>query len=773
MNFERKKRSKRWRIFLPLLFLVSMVVPASSQILTEKQLAPISEMVKKAVQAGKIPGAVILVGHQGRIVYRQAFGFRALKPKKLPMTMDTIFDLASLTKVIATATAVAQLTEIGKLDLEDPVAKYWPDFKANGKEEITVRELLAHYSGLRSALDLKSGSSGYDTAMRMVEEEVPVFPHGTSFIYSDINFITLAELVSRISGESFDLYCAEHIFKPLGMADTCFRPSSDLRSRIAPTLYEHRTGGKTLWGEVHDPIAHLMGGVAGHAGLFSTADDLSIFAQMILDRGNKGGVQILSSRMVEKMLLPQSPPDKAPLRGLGWNIDSSLAQGSLGHTGFTGTGIWIDPTSSTYVILLTNRVHPNGRGNVQPLRAKVLSLVSEATGGAGRPSPSYPSEQEINHNGKVQTGIDVMVAEKFGSLTGLRVGLITNHSGIDSTGRRTVDLFHRTKGLKLAAIFSPEHGFSGKAEGKVSSSKEPLTDVPIYSLYGTSLKPTEKMLAGLDALVFDIQDAGARFYTYITTMGYAMEACAKKKIPFYVLDRPNPINASAVQGPLLDNDLKSFTGYFPLPIRHGMTVGELAKMFNAEKKMDVKLQVITMRGYERSQWYDESGLLWISPSPNLQTLTQAILYPGVALLEGSNVSVGRGTATPFEILGAPWINAEELASYLNDRKIEGVTFVPVDFTPNSSSFRKELCRGVRVILVDRQSLDAPALGIEIAGALYRLYPGKFQIDKTLGLIGSREVLQALKNGQDPAIIVQNWQDSLEAFCRLRSKYLLY
>jgi len=653
------------------------------------------------------------------------------------------------------------------------VAKFWPEFKANDKEEITVRDLLTHYSGLRPALDSRSGWSGYDTALRMIEEEIPIFPHGTSFIYSDINFITLAELVSRISGEPFDLYCVEHIFKPLGMTDTGFKPSPALRSRIAPTLYQRRAGGKILWGEVHDPIASAMGGVAGHAGLFSTADDLSIFAQMILDRGKKADMEILSSQMVEKIIRPQSPTDKAPLRGLGWNIDSSLAPGSFGHTGFTGTGIWIDPASRAYVIILTNRVHPDGKGKVEPLRTKVLSLVSEARGGAGQLSVSYQNEQRTDYDGKVQTGIDVLAAEKLNTLTGLRVGLITNHSGVDSTGRRTVDLFHKSRSLKLVAIFSPEHGFSGKAEGKVSSTKESLIGVPIHSLYGTNLRPTQKMLAGLDALVFDIQDAGARFYTYITTMGYAMEAAAKKGIPFYVLDRPNPINASLVQGPLLDSDLRSFTGYFPLPVRHGMTVGEMAKMFNAEKKMGVNLHVITMRGYERSQWYDETGLLWVSPSPNLQTLTQAILYPGVALVEGTNVSVGRGTATPFEILGAPWINGEELASYLNDRQIQGVTFAPVDFTPNSSPFKKELCHGVRVVLHDRQVLDAPALGIEIATALYRLYPGSFQIDKTLGLIGSREVLQAMKDGQDPVLIVQGWQNSLEGFCRLRSKYLLY
>ncbi len=751
---------------------MALASPASSQILNEKQLAPISEITQKAIQAGKTPGAVILVGHQGKIVYRRAFGFRALKPKKIPMSTDTIFDLASLTKVVATATAIAQLVETEKLDLEDPVTKYWPEFKANGKEEITIRELLTHYSGLRPDLDFKSGWSGYESAMRMVEEEVPLFPPGTSFIYSDINFIILAELVSRISGEPFDRYCAEHIFKPLGMGNTGFKPSPNLRPRIAPTLYQVKAGGKILWGEVHDPIASAMGGVAGHAGLFSTADDLSIFARMILAKGSRADLQILSAMMVEKMILPQSPPDKAPLRGLGWNIDSSLAPGSFGHTGFTGTGIWIDPDSNTFVIILTNRVHPDGKGNVQPLRAKVLSLVSGSTGESDRFLVSHDNGQGNSQN-KVLTGIDVLAAEKFNSLRGLRVGLITNHSGVDSTGKRSVDLFHRSKGLKLAAIFSPEHGFSGKAEGKVSSTKEALTGVPIYSLYGNNLRPTKKMLAGLDALVFDIQDAGARFYTYISTMGYAMEASAKKGIPFYVLDRPNPISANLVQGPLLDSDLKSFTGYFPLPVRHGMTVGEIAKLFDSEKKMGVKLHVITMRGYERSQWYDETGLLWISPSPNLQTLTQATLYPGVALVEGANISVGRGTASPFEILGAPWINAEELASYLKYRNVQGVTFMAVDFRPSSSPYKNTLCHGVRVIVQDRQVLDGPALGIEVASALYRLYPKDFQIDKTRGMIGSREVLKLIKEGQDPVMIAQGWQKSLEEFCLLRSKYLLY
>jgi len=765
---------KLWRNLFPLILSFMMVAPASSQVLREDQLTPITETAKKAIRSGKIPGAVILIGSQGKIVYRRSFGFRALKPKKEPMATGTIFDVASLTKVIATSTAVMQLVENGKLNLEDPVVKYWPEFKTNGKNRITVRDLLTHYSGLRPALDSKPKWSGYDTALRMIEEEKPVFPPGTNFIYSDINFIILGELVSRISGEPLDVYCTEHFFKPLGMKDTGFKPSPVLRPRIAPTQHQQGTTGKMLWGEVHDPLAYNMGGVAGHAGLFSTADDLAIFAQMVLDEGSRMDVQILSPLTIEKMIKPQSPPDKVPLRGLGWNIESSLVSiGSFGHKGFTGTGIWIDPLSNTYVIILTNRVHPKGKGNSEPLRAKVLSLVSEAIGASGHPLMSNYYEQGSRQSRKVQTGIDVLVADKFGPLAGLRVGLLTNHSGIDSTGRRTVDLLHKAPGLKLVAIFSPEHGFTGKVEGKVSSTKEPLTGLPIYSLYGEVMHPKQKMLVVLDAFVFDIQDAGARFYTYITTMGYAMEACAKRGIPFYILDRPNPINASMVQGPILDRDLKSFAGYFSLPVRHGMTVGELATLFNVEMKIGVKLYVIKMRGYDRTDWYDETGLLWVNPSPNLRTLTEAILYPGVGMVEGANVSVGRGTATPFELLGAPWIDGEEFASYLNDRKIQGVQFVPVEFTPNSSQFKNQLCHGVQMVLLDRQILDSPALGVEIISALHHLYPREFQLDKTMGMIGSREVLQAIKDGQDPASIVQNWQGPLVKFYKLRSKYLLY
>ncbi|MDO9287832.1 MAG: DUF1343 domain-containing protein [Thermodesulfovibrionales bacterium] len=774
---------------------LARIEPAPSSVLREEQLAPIAGIVEEAIRNSRIPGAVILIGNQDKIIYRQAFGYRSLLPAKLPMTSDTIFDIASLTKVVATTTAIMQLVEKDQLRLEDPVANYWPEFKANGKRSITVRELLTHYSGLRADLSLRAKWSGYNTALKKIIAEKPAAPHGKRFIYSDINFEILGEIVHRLSGQTLDAYCDEHIFKPLGMKDTGFRPSPSLHDRIAPTEYQY---GKMLQGEVHDPAAYRMGGVAGHAGLFSTADNLSIFAQMLLSGGSFNNVQILSPLTVEKMTMPQSPPGKIALRGFGWDINAPFASnredlfpaGSFGHTGYTGTFIWIDPVSKTYIIILTNRVHPDGKGNVKQLRADIVKIVAAAIGpvtteqilaGCQSLNSYYNLMKKNNYNVsrkrnvKVRTGIDVLKSEKFASLSGLRVGLITNHSGLDAAGQRTVDLLYKTRGVKLKAIFSPEHGFSGTADeiAPVSFTREQKTGLRVYSLYGKVYRPSDSMLKGLDALVFDIQDSGARFYTYITTLAYAMEAAARKGIDFYVLDRPNPITASMVQGPVMDEDLKSFTGYFPLPVRHGMTVGELAKMFNAENKLGVKLHVIKMRGYERTDWYDKTGLRWVNPSPNLRSLTGAVLYPGVAMVEGANVSVGRGTNTPFELFGAPWINAEELANYLNNRKIQGVSFIPAGFTPTSSRFKNELCHGVQIVLADRQVLDPTAMGVEIISALYKLYPEEFQVDRTLPMIGSRKVLQAIKEGQEPDSIVMNWQDALSEFNKIRSKYLLY
>jgi uncharacterized protein YbbC (DUF1343 family) len=601
-------------------------------------------------------------------------------------------------------------------------------------------------------------------------------------------------LVRRVSGEPLDIYCAKHIFESLGMKETRFKPPAALRRRIAPTQYQHGDRGKMLWGEVHDPTAYNMGGVAGHAGLFSTADDLTIFAQMLLNGGTYRRVRILSPLTVEKMTSPQSPPDKMVVRGLGWDLDSPFASnrgelfevGSFGHTGFTGTSIWIDPITKTYIIILTNRVHPDGKGDVRPMREKIATLVAAALGPVSR-EQVLASRRSLTgyfelmkgyrvqglRNGKVQTGVDVLEAENFAPLEGRRVGLITNSTGVDAAGRRTIDLLYHAPGVKLLALFSPEHGLEGQADSRVPSGTDAATGLPVYSLYGDVERPTERMLEGLDGLVFDIQDAGVRFYTYITTLGYCLEAAAKKGIEFYVLDRPNPINGEEVEGPILEHPLRSFAAYYALPIRHGMTVGELAEMFNRENHLGAKLHVIKMRGWQRTDWYDETGLAWVNPSPNLRNLTEEVLYPGVAMVEGANVSVGRGTDTPFELLGAPWMDSRNLSAYLNAREIQGVRFVPVDFKPSTSSFAGSLCHGLQVVLIDRQALDSAELGVELAAALWKLYPQDFQLEKTLPLIGARWVLEAIKAGKDPRRIVYEWQGALQQFRTLRSKYLLY
>jgi len=530
--------------------------------------------------------------------------------------------------------------------------------------------------------------------------------------------------------------------------------------------------------------------MAGHAGLFSTAGDLAIFAQMLLDGGSAHGVQILSSDTVELMTTPQSPPGAPVRRGLGWDINSPFASawharfgdGSFGHTGYTGTSLWIDRTSRTFVIILTNRVYLKDKGDIRPLRAEIATLVAERFAArasvAAAPQPAHDpvlteAGADAPDDATVHTGLDVLAAEAFAPLAGARVGLITNQSGRDSAGRRGIDLMREAEGVKLVAIFAPEHGIDGDLNGPVTPGRERTTGLPIYSLYGPVKRPTTAMLDGVDALVFDLQDVGVRFYTYVTTMAYAMEAAARKGIPFYVLDRPDPIAAAIVQGPILDEDLRSFTGYFALPVRYGMTSGELALLLNSENHIGADLRVVKMRGYRRSAWYDETGLRWINPSPNLQSVRAATLYPGVALVEGTNVSVGRGTPAPFELLGAPWIDGAVLASYLNQRAIPGVRFKPAEFTPTENPYAHRRCHGVRIVVEDRRILDAPALGVELASALQRLDPRTFQLDRTVGLIGARWVLQAIRDGEDPRSIVQHWQGPLERSLELRAKYLLY
>ena len=765
-------------------------------------LAGIEEIIQKAISKKELPGAVVLVGHKGQVIYRRAFGHAVLYPKVIPMREDTLFDVASLTKVVATTSAIMKLFEEGKLALQDPVEKYFPEFGAEGKSEITLRDLLTHYSGLRPDVDLYQHWSGYAKAVELMAAEKPIASPRTRFIYSDINFEVLGEVVRRVSGEPLNAYVRRKIFLPLAMKETQFRPSPKLRSRIAATEFENRTSGKMLWGVVHDPTARRMEGVAGHAGLFSTVDDLAVFAQMILNRGTYGNVRIFSPLTVKKMTTVQSPLGKRVRRGLGWDIDSNFSRnrgelfplGSFGHTGFTGTSIWIDPRSQSYIIFLSNRVHPEGEGSVLSLRGRISTLVAAAldwklADGSVPPGRGFLESASITSlhervgrrsrmaksSRRIKVGLEVLKIQKFRPISGKRVGLVTNHTGLDSAGNRNIDLLMKHPGVTLGAIFTPEHGLEGTAGAgeSVASSIHPSSGVAVYSLYGDARRPTQKMLKNLDALIFDIQDVGARFYTYITTLGYVMEAAAESKIPVFVLDRPNPLGGILVEGPRLESSRTSFVGYFPLPVRHGMTVAELARLFNQEKKIGCDLRVIPMEGWRRDSWFDQTDLRWVNPSPNIRNLVQAILYPGVALLEGANVSVGRGTDTPFELVGAPWMDESALARHLNSRGIPGVSFIPVRFTPRSGPYQGEECRGVNLVLLDREELNLPALGLEMIAGLYHLFSERFEVDRTLPLVGAGWVIEGIKAGRDSRLLQQDWQQELDRFRKLREKYLLY
>jgi uncharacterized protein YbbC (DUF1343 family)/CubicO group peptidase (beta-lactamase class C family) len=748
--------------------------------------ANLDAVITEAIREDKIPGAVVIVGHDGKVVYRKAYGFRALVPASEPMTLDTIFDVASLTKVIATTSSIMKLVEQGKVRVNDPVTAYLPEFQG-GKSDITIRNLLTHFSGLRPFFELESG--GYQAGIAIALHEHPVNPPNVRFVYSDINYILLGEIVTRVSGMTLADFARQKIFTPLGMDDTMFQPPAALVRRIAPTEYLPNTQNM-LRGVVHDPRARNMGGIAGHAGLFSTAGDLSKFAQMLLDMGERSGRRIFSPLTVRAMTSPQSPAGQAVLRGFGWDIDSPYSSprgdlypvGSFGHTGFTGTSVWIDPATQSYVILLSNSVHPRLRPAISPVRAKVASAVA-----AGLNVDVFPGvlpvvarhlsapRQQPPRNVQVLTGIDVLAQDGFQALKGKRVGLITNQTGITHDGRRNIDAM-LAGGVNLKAVFSPEHGIAGTEDKEnVVHVKDAATGLPVYSLYsGQNRRPDEKMLAGIDAMVFDIQDVGARFYTYVCTMVNAMEEAGKRNIEFVVLDRPNPINGIRVEGPLLERGERSFVGCIDIPLRHGMTVGELAMMVNAGQKVKTKLRVVKMKNWRREDWFDSTGLTWINPSPNMRSLNAALLYPGVGMLELSRVySVGRGTDAPFEQIGADWIDGRKLAAYLNARAIPGIRVYPTVLRPTASNFTGKTIEGIRLVITDRDAFSSTGFGVELGAALAKLFPGHMTWEANEKLVGGKTILAALSAAEDPSRIEERYAVDVENFRSKRSEFLLY
>lgn len=869
---------------------------------TTGDFSAIGTAVTQAINEKRLPGAVVLIGHQNRVAFEQAYGNRAVESTVEPMTEDTIFDMASLSKSLVTSVAIMQLAEQGKLQIDDPIAKVLPEFAANGKQDVTIRELLTHYSGLPPDVDIKDawGLAAPDKAegiRRALSSPLKATP-GTHFEYSDINFITLGAIVEKLSGQPLQDYAQQHIFLPLHMLHTRYLPfqeacgpkqafgsaislphptpssASPVNSetpvsacqggdwnvkdwipRVAPTAHDDEGTPATnpdfdhiLRGTVHDPTTRRMGGVAGHAGLFSDVSDISIYAQALLDRMlHDTGDFPLKQSTLQLMMSPQQPRTAettatiftadghttkgVALRGLGWDINSAFSRprgeifpiGSFGHTGFTGTSLWIDPTSDSYVILLANAIHPHVGPAIAALRSQVATLAARALGicppqFGPSAAAAIPADEQGDTPGFAKagspatlTGIDHLEATKFAALAAissrhrqsLRLGLLTNQTGVDAMGRRTIDILNTdapkaVSGLALKMLFSPEHGILGARDSTdISDSTDPGTHLPVTSLYGpkdSDRRPSHEQLKNLDAIVIDLQDAGVRFYTYETVVGYFLEAAAQENalghnLEIVVLDRPDPIGGEQVQGPVSDSGLESYTDYMPLPVRHGLTLGELARYIDGERRLAspvasnvysplaAPLTVVPMLYWSRKEYFDQTQLPWSNPSPNLRSLEASILYPGVALLETTNVSVGRGTATPFQGIGSPYIEAPRLADYLTSRHIPGVKFsattMVVAEDSNHYPFHGQTISAIRFHVTDRTLLNAPELGIELISALHHLYPQQFNLTRTAKLIANSDTSQSLDDNQDPRTIAASWNADLEKFKKRREPYLLY
>jgi uncharacterized protein YbbC (DUF1343 family)/CubicO group peptidase (beta-lactamase class C family) len=797
-----------------------VVVPAqaaSAPAFKASRLAEMDAAITNAIAQKNIPGAVLWMERQG-LTYHKAFGQRAVTPALEPMREDTIFDAASLTKVIATTPAILLLIERGQVKLDDKVRTHLPEFRGEGTEAITLRHLLTHTSGLRPGLPSQPEWAGSEAGIALACQEKATNAPGTAFRYSDINFILLGEVVQRVTRRKLEEFVATEIHGPLRMHDTGYLPSTNLLARIAPT---QQSAEGMLHGKVHDPTARRMGGVAGHAGLFTTAADLARYARMLLNRGELDGVRVFKAETVKLMTSVQSPEAVPSRRGLGWDIDSPYSRprgmvfprGSFGHTGWTGTTLWVDPFSKTFWIFLSNRVHPDGKGNVLPLYSTLGTLAAKSVEGFdfNQVQNALPFRQNfiaslIDTNAVAKTnalligrpklpgvlnGIDVLAKQSFAPLKKLRIGLITNHTGQDRWRNPTIDLLFHAPEVQLIKLFSPEHGIRGALDEFVADSVDEMTGLPVYSLYPNIPKkkpehsdrehnaliaslrtPSPSSLTNLDALVFDIQDIGCRFYTYVATMGLCLEAASKAGIKFLVLDRVNPITGLGVEGPVYHGD-PLFIAWHDIPLRHGMTVGELAKMFNAEREFKADLTVIPVEGWKRTMWFDGTGQPWRHPSPNMRSLNAAALYPGVGLHE-SALSVGRGTDTPFEIVGAPYIDDLVLAAELNGANLPGVRFIPVRFTPTYSTFADKECGGASIVITDRNKLQAVDVGLVIALTVQRLYPGDYALDKKVQpLLRDKGIIEAIKAGASLTTIKQTWGADLEQFKKRRARHLIY
>ncbi len=727
--------------------------------------------MQAALAEQKLPGAVVVVGRRDGVVFRRAYGRRAIIPAPLPMTEDTIFDLASLTKPMVTASLIQYLIEAGRLNLDDRVSKHVPEFASRGKKAITVRQLLTHTGGLPIVNPLEEYAEGPARGLERVLDTRLEFAPGERYHYGDLGYIVLGVLIERVSGEPLDRLATRILFEPLGMRETGYRPSRSLLSRIAPTELAEERPIPLIHGDVHDPRAHLLGAVAGNAGVFSTAADMARFARFMLGEGELDGVRVLSRASIQELTRPLFLP--GAVRSAGWDVKSAYSKPrgryfsarAYGHGGYTGTSLWIDPELDLFVSFSSNRVHPNGDGNVIGLQA----AITDAAVSALDPVPSAC----IDPAQRTQNGIDVLRSRGFDNLLGKRIALVTHRAATTLDGTPTLDVLRQAPGVQLVAILSPEHGLSARAEGAISDSRDSSSALPVYSLYGQTLRPTAAMLQNVELLVVDLVDVGTRYYTYMSTLHQTLRAAAEQGLPILVLDRPNPIGGVAVEGPLLDVGYENFVNHHRLPVRHGMTAGELSELINVERDIGARLEIVSALGWRRNSFLGEAGLSWVAPSPNLRDLDAAFLYPAIGLLESTNVSVGRGTDRPFHILGAPFINGPALLAELRRAALPGVEFELAEFVPEADPQRGKACHGISATLTDARAFQPVRTGLSLARAIWRQRPRDWDSHKLIRLVGNRAVVQALFEGASVAELERLWQTDLADFRERREFFLRY
>lgn len=768
--------------------------PWDSEPSADPRWAAVDTAVDAWLAGGHLSGCVVVIGNEREILLKRAYGVRAAETTREPMTLDTVFDMASLTKAVATTSSVMVLVDRGQIALDEPVSRYLPELRAN-RATVTVRQLLLHTGGFVADDPLSDydaptepgkGTGGHDAAWDKIVASSPHWNPGDRFVYSDVGFIVLGELVHRVSGKDLDAFARENVFGKLRMDETGFLPDATLRERAAPTEIRN---GQRIRGEVHDPRAYGLGGIAGHAGLFSTARDMSRFAQAWLGKTSVAGAPpLVSPRTFDTFTSPHDVP--TAIRGLGWDMASpatkTRAEGfslrAYGHGGFTGTLLWIDPEPGYFVLFLSNRVYPKGRvpgspviakGEAQELQAKIGSIAASIL--SPTPAPKATPAPCDKPTSDVLAGIDVLRADDFAALRGRNVALFTNDAARTKDGTRTLDALAKAKDVTLVRVLSAEHGLAADREGSIPDERDPKTGAEIVSLYGSGSEEERmtRALAGVDTLVVDIPDVGVRFYTYASTLRHTLAPAAQRGGRVVVLDRPDPIDGENVAGPLPDPTTKGLVHGSSLPVRHGMTLGELTRMFDAEDHLGTDLTIIRAQGWRRSDYLDATGHAWSAPSPNLRNLTEAVLYPGVALLEGTNVSVGRGTDTPFEVIGAPYIDGDALARALTARGVAGVSFAKTTFTPTTSVFKDQRIQGVKISITDRKSLDPVHMGLEMAAALTSLYPLTFHTKDVQRLLASKAATDVLVAAKPTAEVEATWKKDLAAFKVKREKYLLY